>query len=194
MGGGMVKKFIRHVTFLIFLQLIWQNDPDMRDEQEFMEMTARCERMLFKVCLFYTDRQPDNVRDMYQDIVCNLWQAWPSFRHESKENTWVYRVALNTAAAQLRKRSHRPSIVLLSDEMVSTLVDCQQDELSNRLYRLIDHLSKADKSLILLYLDKIPYNQIAEIVGVNEVAARKRVERIKQKLITLNTEDHGENI
>jgi hypothetical protein len=43
-----------------------------------MEMLARCERTLFKVCLFYTDRQPDNVRDMYQDIVCNLC--------ESKEN------------------------------------------------------------------------------------------------------------
>ncbi|MBQ7490135.1 MAG: sigma-70 family RNA polymerase sigma factor [Bacteroidales bacterium] len=168
----------------------------MRDkqEEEFMEMTARCERLLFKVCLFYTDRQPDNVRDMYQDIVCNLWQAWPSFRHESKENTWVYRVALNTAATQLRKRSRAPSIVLLSDEMVSTLVDCRQDELSNRLYRLIDHLGKADKSLILLYLDKIPYNQIAEIVGVSEAAARKRVERIKQKLITLNNEDNGKII
>ncbi len=168
----------------------------MRDkqEEEFMEMTTRCERLLFKVCLFYTDRQPDNVRDMYQDIVCNLWQAWPSFRHESKENTWVYRVALNTAAAQLRKRSRTPSIVLLSDEMVSTLVDYRQDELSNRLYRLIDHLGKADKSLILLYLDKIPYNQIAEIVGVSEAAARKRVERIKQKLITLNNEDNGKII
>ena len=60
----------------------------MRDqrESEFMEMLARCERTLFKVCLFYTDRQPDNVRDMYQDIVCNLKQAWPNFRHESKEN------------------------------------------------------------------------------------------------------------
>lgn len=78
----------------------------MRDqrESEFMEMLARCERTLFKVCLFYTDRQPDNVRDMYQDIVCDLKQAWPNFRHESKENTWVYRVALNTAVAQLLKR------------------------------------------------------------------------------------------
>ncbi|MBQ6157245.1 MAG: sigma-70 family RNA polymerase sigma factor [Bacteroidales bacterium] len=79
----------------------------MRDqrESEFMEMLARCERTLFKVCLFYTDRQPDNVRDMYQDIVCNLWQAWPSFRHESKANTWVYRVALNTAVAR-RQPTH----------------------------------------------------------------------------------------
>ncbi len=82
------KNFSSHVTFLIFLQLIWQNDPDMRDqrESEFMEMLARCERTLFKVCLFYTDRQPDNVRDMYKDIVCNFWQTWPTFRHESNEN------------------------------------------------------------------------------------------------------------
>ena len=47
---------------------------DKREEQ-FLEMLARCERTVFKVCLFYTDRQPDNVRDMYQDIVCNLWEA-----------------------------------------------------------------------------------------------------------------------
>ena len=159
-----------------------------------MAMLARCERTVFKVCLFYTDRQPDNVRDMYQDIVCNLWQAWPNFRGESKENTWVYRVALNTAVAQLRKRRRTPSFVLLTDEMVTTLVDPQQEELQKQLYSLIDQLNKADKSLILLYLDKIPYDQIAEIVGVSEAAARKRVERIKQKLIILNTEDNGKNI
>ena len=187
---------ISRVTFLIFLQLIWQNDPDMRDqrESEFMEMLARCERTLFKVCLFYTDRQPDNVRDMYQDIVCNLWQAWPNFRHESKENTWVYRVALNTAVSQLRKRSRTPSFVLLTDEMVATLADLKHEELAESLYRLIDFLGKADKSLILLYLDKIPYDQIAEIVGISEAAARKRVERIKQKLVILNTENNGKDI
>lgn len=168
----------------------------MRDqrESEFMEMLARCERTLFKVCLFYTDRQPDNVHDMYQDIVCNLWQAWPSFRHESKENTWVYRVALNTAVAQLRKRSRTTSFVLLTDEMVATLTDLKHEELVESLYRLIDLLGKADKSLILLYLDKIPYDQIAEIVGISETAARKRVERIKQKLVILNTENNGKDI
>ena len=168
----------------------------MRDqrESEFIEMLARCERTLFKVCLFYTDRQPDNVRDMYQDIVCNLWQAWPNFRHESKENTWVYRVALNTAVAKLRKRSRTPSFVLLTDEMVATLTDLKHEELVESLYRLIDLLGKADKSLILLYLDKIPYDQIAEIVGISEAAARKRVERIKQKLVILNTENNGKDI
>ena len=108
-------------------------------------------------------------------VIIFPWQAWPNFRHESKENTWVYRVALNTAVAQLRKRSRSPSYVLLTDEMVATLADLKHEELAESLYRLIDLLGKADKSLILLYLDKIPYDQIAEIVGISEAAARKRV-------------------
>jgi RNA polymerase sigma-70 factor (ECF subfamily) len=84
--------------------------------------------------------------------------------------------------------------VLLTDEMVATLADLKHEELAESLYRLIDLLGKADKSLILLYLDKIPYDQIAEIVGISEAAARKRVERIKQKLVILNTENNGKDI
>ena len=84
--------------------------------------------------------------------------------------------------------------MLLTDEMVATLADLKREELAESLYRLIDLLGKADKSLILLYLDKIPYAQIAEIVGISEAAARKRVERIKQKLVILNTENNGKDI
>ena len=84
--------------------------------------------------------------------------------------------------------------MLLTDEMVATLADLKREELAESLYRLIDLLGKADKSLILLYLDKIPYAQIAEIVGISETAARKRVERIKQKLVILNTESNGKDI
>ena len=197
-SAALIQKFFdaAHVTFLIFLRQIWQKNSDMGDKREddFMAMLARCERTVFKVCLFYTDRQPDNVRDMYQDIVCNLWQAWPRFRGDSSENTWVYRIAINTAATQLRRRYRTLGIVRLTDEMVATLADCQQENLAESLYRLIDLLGKTDKSLILLYLDKIPYDQIAEIVGITETAARKRVERIKQKLIQLKTKDNGENI
>lgn len=168
----------------------------MKDKQEenFLEMLARCERTVFKICLFYTDRQPDNVRDMYQDIVCNLWEAWPRFRGDSKENTWVYRIALFTATTQLRRRSRAPAVIRLTDEMMQSLVDCQQEEMSIRLYRLIDCLGKADKSLILLYLDGLPYKEIASITGIAENTARKRVERIKKKLINLNEENNGNKI
>lgn len=169
-------------------------EDDQIEQEKFLGFLSRCERTLFKVCLTYTDRQPDSVRDLYQEIVCNLWQAWPRFRHESSVNTWVYRIALNTAAAQWRKRSHAPGIVQLSDELVATLADLQHENLCEQLYGLIDQLNNVDKSLILLYLDNIPYVQIADIVGVNETTARKRVERIKDKLIKINMQDNGKNI
>ena len=149
-----------------------------KNEQDFMAMLARCERIVFKICLVFTDRQPDSVRDLYQDIVCNLWQGWGRMRGDSTEGTWVYRVAL-------------PVIVRLSDEMIATLADTRREDLYDKLYRLIDRLDDTDKSLILLYLDNIPSRQIAIITGVGEATARKRIERIKQKLIKLNEQDNG---
>lgn len=84
--------------------------------------------------------------------------------------------------------------VELENEIDAAYREDAEQELAESLYRLIDLLGKADKSLILLYLDKIPYAQIAEIVGISEAAARKRVERIKQKLVILNTESNGKDI
>lgn len=162
-----------------------------KNEQDFMAMLARCERIVFKICLVFTDRQPDSVRDLYQDIVCNLWQGWGRMRGDSTEGTWVYRVALNTAVSQLRRHRRTPVIVRLSDEMIATLADTRQEDLYDKLYRLIDRLDDTDKSLILLYLDNIPSRQIAIITGVGEATARKRIERIKQKLIKLNEQDNG---
>ena len=75
--------------------------------------------------------------------------------------------------------------------MIATLADTRQEDLYDKLYRLIDRLDDTDKSLILLYLDNIPSRQIAIITGVGEATARKRIERIKQKLIKLNEQDNG---
>ena len=159
-------------------------------QESFLAMLGRCEGAIVKVCLAFTDRQPDNVRDLYQEIVCNLWQAYGRFRRECAENTWVYRIALNTAVTQLRRRGRAPAIVRLTEEMRHSLVD-DGDPLRERLYELIDRLNNVDKSLILLVLDGIPYRDIAAITGLREPAARERVYRIKQKLIKLNESENG---
>jgi len=160
------------------------------EQDTFMEMLARCERTVFKVCLLYTDRHPEHVRDLYQDIVCNLWQAWPRFRSHSTENTWVYRIALNTAVTQFRRTSRAPSVIRLTDEMYRTLAEQTSDPMRDRLYELIDRLNKADRALVLLVLDGFPYRDIASITGLREGAVRERVYRIKQRLINLNNNDN----
>ena len=77
-----------------------------RLQKDFLEMLNQCQGIVMKVCLCFTDRQPANIDDLYQDIVSELWTSYPRFRQESKPSTWVYAVALNTAL--MRHRPPRP--------------------------------------------------------------------------------------
>lgn len=156
-------------------------------EQDFLELLKKCEGTIFKVCLMFTDRQPDNVKDMYQDIVCDLWKGFPYFRKESSMNTWVYRIALNTAGMIRRKNRIKPSFISLDetvynkmmvDESATALIDC--------LYELVDNLGKSEKSILLMYLDEIPQSEIAVEMGVSEAAINQMIYRIKKKLVKLN--------
>lgn len=152
----------------------------------FLEMLRRCDSTIFKVCLMFTDRDPENVKDMYQDIVCTLWESWPSFRGQSKESTWVYRVAFNTAVSQVRHRSLSPMFTRLDDVTYNNLAEESQNSLVERLYELIDRLAPDEKTILLLYLDGIPAREMGLTLGITEAAVNHRIERIKKRLRTLN--------
>ena len=124
-----------------------------REHIAFMEMLRRSDSTIFKICLMFTDRDPENVKDMYQDIVCSLWESWPRFRGQCKENTWVYSIAFNTAVSQVRHRSRSPMFLPLDD-----------------------------------YLDRVPAREMGQALGITEAAVNHRIERIKDKLRTLNGE------
>lgn len=159
-------------------------------QQAFVEMLRRCDSTIFRVCLMFTDRKPENIRDMYQDIVCELWESWPRFRGMSSPNTWVYRIALNTAVSQLRHRTLSPMFSSLDDAMYSTLAEEAHDGMVERLYELIDQLSDGEKALLTLYLDRKTAKEIGFTLGISEAAVNHRIGRIKQKLITLNKKEY----
>jgi RNA polymerase sigma-70 factor (ECF subfamily) len=152
----------------------------------FIEMLRRSDSTIFKICLMFTDRDPKNVKDMYQDIVCSLWESWPRFRGQCKENTWVYSIAFNTAVSQVRHRSLSPMFLSLDDNTYNYLAEESKNSLIERLYELIDRLSPPDKALLLLYLDRIPAREMGQALGITEAAVNHRIERIKDKLKTLN--------
>lgn len=95
--------------------------PDARQHTEFLKMLRHCEGTLVKVCLYFTDRSRDDFRDLYQEIACTLWEAWPTFRGESDLNTWVTRIALNVAGQEIRKRKRLPQFVELDESFYDTL-------------------------------------------------------------------------
>lgn len=161
---------------------------DARQHTEFLKMLRHCEGTLIKVCLYFTDRSRDDFRDLYQEIACTLWEAWPTFRGESDLNTWVTRIALNVAGQEIRKRKRLPQFVELDESFYDTLADEATDLRYHRLYDLIDRLDDDDeRKLLFLYLDRKRLREIAEITGTTETAVKQKLYRIKQKLNDLKT-------
>lgn len=76
-------------------------------EQAFVSLIKEYERVIYKVCYLYaTPNAPLN--DLYQEVVLNLWKAYPKFRGECKVSTWIYRIALNTCISFMRKEKNIP--------------------------------------------------------------------------------------
>ena len=153
-------------------------------------MLRECEGTLVKVCLYFTNRSRDDFRDLYQEIACTLWEAWPTFRGESNLNTWVTRIALNVAGQEIRRRKRLPQFVVLDESFYDILAVEATDIRYHRLYNLIDRLDDDDeRKLLFLYLDRKRLREIAEITGSTEAAVKQKLYRIRQQLIEMKQQD-----
>lgn len=158
-------------------------------EQEFLSVVREYERVIYKVCYLYTTKNAP-LGDLYQEVVLNIWKAYPKFRKECKVSTWIYRIALNTCISFIRKEKHTPELVTLTREADWMTEDRDPlTEMLRELYRLINHLGQLDKSIILLYLEEKSYEEIGEITGLTVTNVATKLSRIKDKLKKMKKED-----
>ena len=163
--------------------------PDIRQQTEFLQMLSQCEGILIKVCRYFTRRRPEDFRDLYQEIVCVLWESWPHYRGESALSTWVTRIALNVAGQEIRKRKRMPLFVEFDENIHDILSNEATDLRYQPLYRLIDSLQDDyDRKLLFLYIDNKHFREIAEITGSTEAAVKQRLYRIRQQLIKIKNQ------
>lgn len=155
----------------------------MAEQEEFVRLIREHQGLIYKVSAMYTDQKQDR-NDLYQEIVCQLWKSFDSFRGDSKRSTWMYRVALNTAIGQLNKRNRRSPEVHL--ETVSHMVEEESSGLMEERIRLlhqeIGKLNVLEKGIMLLLLEGKNYDEIAEITGLTPTNVGTRISRIKEKL------------
>lgn len=124
---------------------------------------------------------------MYQEIIVQLWSSLPAFRGESKFTTWMYRVALNTAIAGLRKKRRRGVLIPLEDSHTGRVEQADPDEHRPRdtvaeLHAAIQALTPVEKAIVTLYLENKSYQEMEEVLGINEGTLRVKMTRIKDKL------------
>ena len=151
-------------------------------EKEFLEMIAAQQRTVFKVCYIYAKDQ-DDLNDLFQEVVLNLWKSFPRYRGDSKLSTWVYRIAMNTCITFLRRSNSRPQTIPMTAQVASTLeADEKTAEQLKELYRLINQLGKLERALILLWLEERSYQEMADILGISKANVAVKLNRTKEKL------------
>ena len=155
-------------------------------EKEFIELVNNNRALVFKVCNLYC-HDPESRKDLFQEVVLQLWKSYPGFRKDSASSTWIYRVALNTAISNFRKESKKPGKIslTLSDFEIPDMPASDQRENSSTLHMAISKLSEIEKAIILLYLDEKTYDEISEIIGITNSNVGARLNRIKTKLSKL---------
>ena len=148
--------------------------------------------LVFKVVKAYA-ASPQDRDDLFQEILLQLWSSIPGFQGKAKEATWIYRVALNTALVwkrtEKRKRKRSRTEFLDIQEISQAKGDC--DELSqnqhvlDQVYNSIRQLPKSESSIVLLYLDGLSYDEMADVLGISKSNVGVRLNRAKKKLAQL---------
>ncbi|AQX04921.1 sigma-70 family RNA polymerase sigma factor [Elizabethkingia meningoseptica] len=160
-------------------------------EQNFSKLVKENQGLIIKVARMYTNT-PDDQQDLFQEIVLQLWRSYDTFKGNSKISTWMYRVALNTAITLFRKTTR----TIKTDELADfhQPIDDENDENQQQialLYKVIKMLGDIDRAIVMMYLDDVPYKDIAENIGITEVNARVKMNRLKKTLKDLMTQ-HAE--
>ncbi len=156
-------------------------------EHSFVAELEKNQNIVHKVCSLYTyDKDAHN--DLFQEITIQLWKAYPKFRGEAKFSTWMYRVALNTAITLYRKDKRKvktqdfDSVIY---KIASNEYDDTEEQHLKLMYKAVRQLNDIDKALVFLYLEDKDYREISETLGISEVNARVKMNRIKNKLKTI---------
>ena len=153
-------------------------------QPEFVQLINEHTGLIQKVCRLYAATAQDR-QDLFQEIVIQLWRAIPKFRQESKLTTWMYRVALNTAISSYRKQQRSIDTTDI-DFVMADLADdnkaAEKEEKLKLLYGAIARLPEIEKAIVLLYLDDKSYEEMEEILGINQNNLRVRMNRVKEKL------------
>jgi RNA polymerase sigma factor (sigma-70 family) len=160
-----------------------KNMEDLR-QREFEALLHSHQGIVFKVANTYC-WQADDRADLVQDIVAQLWRAWPRYDPGRTFSTWMYRIALNVAISFVRKEVRQRQLSVPLDETLhDTATPGDPADRLQRLQAFIERQAPLDRALLLLYLEDKSQREIAEILGITATNVSTKINRLKQKIRT----------
>ena len=155
-------------------------------EKEFAALVKEQKSTIYGICFMFS-KDKDEVDDLFQETLIHLWQGFSKFRNESKIETWVYRVTMNTCISMDRKeKRHGERIPLAVDIDLFDENDKDMEQVQ-MLYKRIQKLGVFDRAIIMLWLENLSYDEIGEIVGISAKNVSVRLVRIREQLKKVNS-------
>ncbi len=156
-------------------------------ELDFARIVREHKGTIYTVCYMFS-KDEEEVADLFQDILVNLWKGFAKFRGESSMSTWIYRVSLNTCISADRKKKRRGETVPLNMN-INLFADSDEDTRQVRMLRSrIGRLGPFDRAIVLLWLENLSYDEIGAIVGISAKNVSVRLVRIREQLKNMSDE------
>ena len=154
-------------------------------QNTFDQLLKENKHKIYRICRIYA-ATPIAPRDLFQEVIFQIWKSLPNFKGNSSIDTWVYRIALNVCLRSKMKldRSNQKTARLdaIHYTPVAETIDPFEEEKFKYLKECIATLNESDSSIIVLYLDELSYKEIAEITGLSENHIAVKMKRIRKKL------------
>ena len=153
-------------------------------ERKFAQTIKQNKSTIYTVCYMFS-KDADEVNDLFQEAVINMWRGFEGFENRSNVKTWIYRVTLNTCISLDRKKRHAMAEPLEID--INLFEDSDEDTRQvEMLHKRISRLQPFDRAIVLLWLENMPYEEIGQVVGISTTAVSTRLYRIKEQLKKMN--------
>lgn len=150
------------------------------DEREFEKLVKEHKNTIYTVCFMFS-KDSEEVNDLFQEVLINLWNGLPEFKGQSSMGTWIWRISLNTCISCERKKKKNPTIPLTMDVDFFEDKDAEAQQV-RMLYDRVHRLKPFDRAIVLLWLEGISYDEIAAIVGITPSNVATRLFRIREQL------------
>lgn len=155
---------------------------DHRQQKQYETAVKEHSALIDRICFGYAKTRED-MEDLRQAALLNLWASMSKFNGDCSMKTWVYRLTLNSCVSTLRKNYRRPVTMQLAE--VCDMIEDDQRQTISELHEGIAQLNHIDKAIVLLWLEDESYDEIASIVGLSKSNVAVRLHRAKDKLRTI---------
>lgn len=158
-------------------------------EKLFNSIVAENSERIKRICSYYNSNEEDQ-KDLYQEVMINIWRSLDSFRGDSKVSTWVYRVAVNTSLSYRGFFCKESNLrVCINNTHLNSFLDeeCVEEKLERQdrhqlLQNALNQLSVIDKLLVSLTIEGLSMREIADVIGITESNVKVKIHRIKKML------------